>query len=371
MKKLCCVLLVLAIAVSAFAEKKQIDFKIKGTPPTVTGTDSNSTAAFNSEIQSAFDEALGKLNDQLNEIGIGQPTNLLGSMANSSAFGSHGATTSSYGGYKKFSATIGPMVGLRLPTDIWAIMDEMDKMSEKLEENGDVSLGVSPNLFNINFGLNMDFLKLEKLYMGVRLGFFKLPDGLIEGFSYDNFLFGVTANYQIIPSVNLAKIITWRGVNLGSGLLFNTSNIGFTIPMDEDIDEPITGGGRIYMKPEAALNMKVFTCTIPLEAVTAIKILFINIPLGLGVDIAFGETSLGFGVNSDIELKDLPYGFHQATNGDISVKAGASSNPDFFNFKIMTGLGFQIGPVVIDIPFTFYPAVHPGYNLGLTIGAVF
>jgi hypothetical protein len=368
MKKLFCVLLVFAMAVSASAEKEPFNFKITGTAPTVTGTGS---ADFNNAIDDAFKTALIELNAQLDKIGIGQPTDFLGSMANSSAFGSHGAATSAYSGYKMLSATIGPMVGLQLPSGIMSIMDDLDKMSETLEKDGDINLGVSPNMFNINFGLNMGFIKLDKLYLGARLGFFKMPDGLLEGFSYDNLLFGVTANYHIIPSVSLAKIIIWRGVSVGGGLLFNNSNIKFTIPLDKDIDEPIAGGGRIIMNPEAILNMKVFTCTIPLEAVTAIKLLIFNIPLGIGADIAFGETSLGFGVKSDIDLEDLPYGYTQATNGSISINAGASGKPGFFNFKIMTGLGFVMGPVVIDIPFTIYPSAHPGYNLGFTIGAVF
>jgi hypothetical protein len=364
MKKLFCVLLVLAMAIPAFAEK--INFGVTGTAPTVTG--GTGATEFNNEIDKAFKKGMDELNDKLNDIGIGQPTDFLGSMANSSAFGSHGANTSSYGGYKKFSATIGPMVGLQLPSE--KALDEMDKMAKKLEEDGDINLGVSPNLFNINFGLNMGFLKLEELYLGVRIGFLKLPQGLLEDFSYDNFLIGVTANYQIMPPVSLAKFIIWRGVNLGSGLLFNNSNIKFIIPMD-DINEPIADGGNVIMKPDAVLNMKINTCTIPLEAVTAIKLLIFNIPLGIGADIVFGKTSLDLGVNSGIDLEDLPNGYKQATNGSVSINAGASGKPGFFNFKIMTGFGFVMGPVVIDIPFTIYPSAHPGYNLGLTIGAVF
>jgi len=372
MKKLFCLLLVIAMAIPVFAEK--IDFEISGKAPTVTGPAGpggiDTVGMLNGEIKKSFDNALVDLKKQFNEIEFGKPKKFLGAMGNSSVYGSHGATTRGYGGYKAFSITLGPMFGFQLPSaDIASLMDNIGDLSDTLQKDGDINLGVSPNAINVDFGLNMGFIKLDKLYLGLRVGYFKLPS-LAEGFSYDYFMMGPTVNYQIIPSVDLL-LIKWRGVSLGSGLLFNNSNIKVSVPLGDSINQPIgTGMGTLHMEPKASLKLKVNTVTIPLEAVTAVKLLIFNIPLGLGVDFAFGETSLGFGVDSDIELQNLPANYQTASKGDISVKAGASNNPTFFNFKIMTGFGFSLGPVVIDIPFTYYPA-GPGYNLGLTLGAVF
>jgi len=251
-------------------------------------------------------------------------------------------------------------------------MEDIGNISDSLEKDGDLNLGVGPNVINANFGLNMGFIKLDKLYLGLRLGYFKLPS-FIDNFSYDYFTLGVTANYQIIPSLSLAKLITWRGLSLGSGILYNGSNIKITVPVGDKINERIGDDdsiGYVRMEPKASLNLNINTVTIPIEAITAIKLLIFNIPLGLGADIAFGKTALDFGIASDIDL-DLKKGngLSQASKGNLSVKAGADAPPSFFNFKIMTGLGFAMGHVVIDIPITFYPASH-GYTFGLTMGAV-
>jgi hypothetical protein len=368
MKKLFCLLLVLAMTIPVFAEK--IDFGVTGHSPTVTGTGAD---IFNQQIEAAFDKALIKINDQFNEIEYGSPQQFLGAMSNSSVYASHGATTRAYGGYKRFSVTVGPMFGFQLPEGISSFINGgFNDIGDSLEKEGDVNLGASPNALNLHVGLSAEILKFlpEHLYLGVRVGYFNLP-GLIDNFHYKNYTIGVTANYQIIPSLSLAGLVTWRGISLGSGFIYNNSKISMTMPLGDPIREEIgTGQGYIYMKPETTLNLNTNTFTIPLEAITSIKLLIFNIPFGIGADLAFGKTSLGFGVDSDIELKELKSGYTQATKGDISVTAGTSNKPSFFNFKLMTGFGITAGPVVFDIPITFYP-VNQGYSFGLTIGAVF
>jgi len=374
MKKLFCVLLVFAMAIPTFADN--IKFVVTGKAPTLKGDASSGFSGIiddvNDQMKDAFDELLGTLSDQFNEMPFGSPTKFLGAMANSSVYGSHGATTRAYGGYKMLSATIGSMFGFQLPNGLVSIINDINGISDTIKEDGDLNLGVGPNVFNVNFGLHMGFIKLDKLYLGARLGYFKLPS-LINDFNYDYLTLGVTANYQIIPSLSLAGLITCRGLSLGSGLLYNKSNIKITVPVGDPINEQIGDDdsiGYVRLKPKASLNLKINTVTIPIEAVTAIKLLIFNIPLGLGADIAFGKTDLGFGVDSDIDL-DLKKGngLSQATKGNLSVKAGANASPTVFNFKIMTGFGFVMGPVVIDIPLTIYPA-NNGYTFGLTMGAV-
>jgi hypothetical protein len=363
MKKLFCLLLVFTMSIPVFAE-----IKITGQAPTVTG--GAGADEFNRELQEAFDDAVYQINDRFSEIKYSNPQNLLKAMGNSSVYSSHGATTRGYGGYKIFSATIGPMFGLQVPSGISSIVDDVKNLSNTLKDKGDINLGFSPNMLNVNVGLNMGIFKLDKWYLGLRAGYFNLPN-LADNFHYNNLTLGITANYQLMPSISLAGLVAWRGISLGSGIIYNNSKISFTMPLGDPINEEIGEGGkgRIYMDPEASLNLNTKTVIVPMEAITSIKLLIFNIPFGLGADLSFGSTSLGFGITSDIELQDLQ-GYTQATKGDIHVTAGASNNPSFFNFKIMTGFGVSAGPVVFDIPITFYPA-SKGYNFGLTIGAVF
>jgi len=371
MKKLFFLLLVFAMVIPAFAE-----IKITGSAPTVTGTGS---AEFNKETKDAFDKAIKELEDHLKV--FKNPDKFLEAMGDSAVFASHGATTRGYGGYKLFSATIGAMIGAQLPTGLTSIMDDIDGLTDSLEKDGDIRFGISPNVFNVNIGLNMGIMKFlpehlgiikrDNLYVGLRVGYFNLPEmdlGKDSKLNYNNLTIGVTANYQIIPSISLAGLLVWRGVNLGSGILYNHSKLSFDMTFD-DIREPISQGASIVIDdPKASINLTSNTVTIPLEAITAVKLLIFNIPFGIGADLSFGSTSLAAGIDAPIGFENL-YAYKQEKPGDIAVNGDLSNSPHFFNFKIMTGIGITAGPVVIDIPLTFYPS--GGFNFGLTIGAVF
>jgi len=374
MKKLFCLLFVFAMVIPVFAE-----IKVTGHAPTVTGTGPD---LFNTETQKAFDKALIDLNDQLKV--FKNPDNFLKAMGDSSVYASHGATTRGYGGYKLFSVTVGPMVGVQLPSGISTIMDDINGLADALEENGDIKLGFNPNVINVNIGLSMGILKFlpqhlgiinrNNLYIGFRVGYFNLPEiDLGEGskLNYNNLTLGLTANYQIIPSISLAGLIVWRGVNLGSGVIYSRSKLDFGISVDKDISQPIgnTGASIDLYDPRALVNLSTSTVTIPLEAITALKLLIFNIPIGIGADLSFGSTSLGAGVDAKIKYDNLPSYVKEDKKGDITATGELSSSPHFFNFKIMTGFGITAGPVVLDIPITFYPS--GGYNFGVTIGIVF
>jgi len=372
MKKLVCLVLVFAMAIPAFAE---FQIKVDGNAPTVSGLGADTV---NNELKDSFNNVINNLNNQLSDLFPYSPDKMLEAMGNASAYASHGATTRGYSGYKLFSATIGLMAGLQLPSGITSVMDDMENIGDTIEKDHDINLGVSPNIFNANIGLNMGvfkflpenfgILKRDNFYVGLRVGYFNLPD-LTEEFSFNSFTFGLTLNYQLLPSISLAGLVKWRGINLGTGFIYSGNTIKLSMPLDE-VDEPIgSSGATIHMEPKAVLNMDVSTFIIPLEAITSIKLLIFNIPFGLGADLAFGSTSLGFGIDSDIRLKNLSYGLSERDKGSLTVDASAKNSPSFFNFKIMTGIGISAGPVVFDVPITYYPG--SGYNLGVTVGAVF
>jgi hypothetical protein len=358
MKRLFCLLIIIALAVPAFAE---FNVSVTGHAPTSSNTTENAA------LQLAFNGVLTDLTNQFKETLPNSPQNLLQAMGNSSVYASHGATTRGYGGYKIFSATIGTMYGIQLPGSIASASDDLENISNIIERDGDVYLGASPNAFNVNVGLNMGIFKIEKLYLGLRVGYFKMPEGIIKDLNYQSLTLGVTANYQIIPSVSLAGFITWRGLSLGSGFIYSSSKESITIPIGDPISQT-SSGITMKMNPKATVNLDITTFTIPLEAVTAIKLLIFNIPFGVGADLAFGKTSLGLGIDSDLNITG---GSGTINKGDISVNVSASNSPSFFNFKFMTGLGINAGPFVFDIPITYYPGKHQGLNFGLTIGAVF
>jgi len=359
--KIIVAILFLAGSVCAFA------LDIDGKAPTLTGSGANATTQ--SAVNNAFNSALNEL--RANTQGIDtKPEDFIRSWGDSAIFASHGATTRAYGDYKLFSFTLGPMIGVQLPGDPFKIADDLDDLTKKLNDDKDIKLGLSPQVFNARLGINTSKFLLDNLYLGLHLGFIKLDGEIfgLEGFDYNNFSLGITGNYQLVKPVKLAAgLILWRGVNVGSGLIYQTTNINYSLKMDS-YKAPISGANaELVIDPTLKLDMDIGTVTVPLEATTAVRLLwFLNIPLGVGVDLGFGKSDIKIGMDGDIKIDGLPG--TQANGGYVSATAGGDVPPSFFNLKLMTGIGLNFGPVLLDIPVTFY--LGNGYNVGVTLGVV-
>ncbi|MDR0315546.1 MAG: hypothetical protein LBH97_01445 [Treponema sp.] len=338
--------------------------------------------ALNLSIKNAFDDALGQLDSMIGGINS-KPEDFIRSWGNSAIFASHGATQRAYGGYKLLSITAGSMLGLQLPIDPLTLkygsgsLDELGAIIEKLNNEGDIELSFSPQLINVQFGLNTSKFLLNNLYLGIRFGTIKL-DNLIDGFSFNSFTLGLTANYQLLEPKSAAKLLVWRGLNVGAGFVYHNTTLGYTYILDtieENLDLTsdstmnVLGSPVLKIDPKLFLDMKINTVTIPLEITTAVQLLSLNLALGVGVDLGFGSSNLKIGLDGDITIDGLNENHvTREKDGYVSVSAGGEMTPRFFNFKFMTGIGFIIGPVIVDIPITFY--VGNGYNIGFTFGVV-
>jgi hypothetical protein len=334
---------------------------------------------FNNEIKGYFNDIINDLNNELGSYNFKpKPENLIRAFGNSAAYASHGATQRGFGGFNLFAATLGTMVGLQLPFGPFDLFDKFDAITGdpfSLFEDGDLKLGINPQALNAQISLNMSKFLVENLYLGVRLGYMKLPD-VVEGLSLSNMLLGVTANYQLLPKLSLAGLITWRGLSLGTGFIFQKTKLGYYFAMDSSLMSGTIStagiGNNISYKidPKVGLDMDITTYTIPIEAVTAIKLLFLNIPFGAGVDLAFGKSDIRFGAAADVNFTGLNSAIYQKSPGSLAVDLGGEMSPSFVNLKIMSGLGFAFGPVIIDIPVTWY-VMNNGFNIGLTFGVAF
>ena len=357
--KILVLFMIFAAAMSAFA-----DITVTGEAPTLSNPDLNGL------MQDAYNDLLGDLQDMIGGINS-KPEKLIRAWGNSAVFASHGGTHRGYSGYKFMTITLGSMIGMQLPDSPLGIISDVSNLKDKILNDGDIDLGFSPQFLNAQIGFNTSFL-VKHLYLGARLGWFTLP-GLVDGLSFKTTTVGVTANYQLLPSLGIAKIIVWRGINLGSGIIFNNSRLEYSLPLDP-MSQDMGGGVSLAVDPTIKLNMKINTVTVPLEAMTALKLLIFNIPFGVGADVSFGKSNIGIGLDAEINTEGLPSGVTQEKPGNFNVKAGGSMPPYFFNTKIMTGIGFNFGPVMIDIPFTYYlPGKNKnnGFNVGVTAGASF
>jgi len=393
-----CVFMALAVTFSGFSD----EIYVTGKAPTFKANDPSVEQyidEFNRLAAETFDSMFGDIQEMVDNLippGFIDSSNLLNGFGTSSVFASHGATMRAYADYKFMSISLGLMLGLKLPegaTDTFTSMlsggeGDLDSLMSE-----DAVFGINPQFFSLHAGFNPSALiKVfpENLFLGLRLGFFGLPDLSIPlseataNLNFNTFTIGLTATYQLVPTANLVgEMIKWRGVSVSSGLIFQTTKLDLSIPFDE-IEAPIGNAGdqlgqlkdlKLVIDPKALLNMNINTFTIPIEVMTSIKLLFLNIPFGVGFDIGFGKSSLSVGAEAGIDVENMMGVSNNLIKQDQrgSLSIGIKNNdiaPSAFNFKIMTGLGFTFGDAfVIDIPITFY--ITDGFNLGLTLGVRF
>ncbi|MCL2007274.1 MAG: hypothetical protein FWG77_04240 [Treponema sp.] len=356
---------VLAGAGSLFA----IDIRFEA--PEFEGGDS---ADLNREIKAEFDAFEREIRDELAGFDY-NPERIVWAFANSSIFASHGATQRGYGGFNTFGFSIGPMLGFQLPGSPLNLIDNIDQLEEMLFD-GDIAFGANVQFLNAQFSLNTSRFLLDNLYLGLRFGYLNVP---IDIFSFNTLMAGVMANYQILNRRDLGLgLIQWRGVNVGAGFVYQNTSIDIRVPteiMDEEATEYWDYGGdrpiRVDLDFDLGLNFTINTFTVPVEVMTSVRLLyFLNLAVGAGVDIGFGNANLKLGGDMTANFSDLPDGMVQDRPARMTMDLGGSSAPTTFNPKIMTGVGIGVGPVVLDIPFTFYP-LDQGYNFGISIGVYF
>jgi hypothetical protein len=343
---------------------------IRDSPPTVTGTEPLATNV-NTAIGTAWTQVITELDRQVGGIDA-KPEDLIKGFADASVFASQGATQRGYGEPKLFAFTIGPMVGVKIGTGLGEIASVIDTIADDLQKDGDLNLGLNIQAISGQFTLNTSRFLLKGLDLGVRFGVMKLDDSLLPGFSFNTLSFGVVGNYQILKEKTLVPVLVkWRGVSLGTGFIFQNTKLSYGMDLDP-ISENLGGSyGSVKFDPKLVFDMDTTTFTIPLEANTAIQLFsFLNIHLGVGADLAFGKNDMKLGLEGDVTLEGLPGGITQNQAGSLGVSGGGDMAPSFFNFKLMTGLGFKFGPAVLDIPVTLYLGDGTGANVGVTIGVI-
>ena len=69
----------------------------------------------------------------------------------------------------------------------------------------------------------------------------------------------------------------------------------------------------------------------------------------------------------DVEAADLPLE-DVITPGEVVIDAGTKDNPAFVRPRISAGVGLNLGPVMLEIPLTWY--LTSGFSVGLTLGIV-
>jgi hypothetical protein len=353
-------------------------------PPKFTGSNEFIVDALNEKAENAFRD-LREIDDMLDFL-PDDFSNLARGFANASVFSSDGASQRGYEGYNLFSFTFGFMGGVQLPqfSFISKITDAISSSDGEIEpdllkEIANIHFGFDAQMLNAQFGINTSFL-LKGLYLGFKFSKFDTNwiDIPLSGFSFNTMSIGGNASYQLISQKRLlAGLLVWRGRPLGTGLIWQKTKLVITPDMQlvEDIPIPIGepyGDLIIPVSGDISLGFETTNYIVPINAMTSIRLLGLNVALGAGVDLAFGSSKIGvsgsFNVDEDRVNNQLQdYDVRMKTPPKLEIDLGGKSSPGFLNLKAMGAIGFNFGPVIFDIPVTYY-FLNNGWSLGVTLG---
>jgi hypothetical protein len=225
------------------------------------------------------------------------------------------------------------------------------KLPERLTKEGDLNIGVAWNAWSLNVGvkLPLDFS------ISAKFGYLKYKYDI---YSFDGLHAGGMLNYQIVnPKAPAVKFVLWRGISIGTGLLYQRNNTVIHYKSD-----PISTSG-VTFKPVLDIKVMTESYVIPLEISTAVRLLwFLNIHAGGGIDFAMGTSKIRYSA-----MGTMDSGGGAGVFGVYGRQSGKGSKN--YMPKLFCGPGLNFGPVVIDIPFTYY--FMNGFNVGVTFGVVF
>jgi len=104
---------------------------------------------------------------------------------------------------------------------------------------------------------------------------------------------------------------------------------------------------------------------------TSIRLIgFLNLALGAGVDLSIGSSYLNASGSLSVDKKNvigLPQGVQIDKEPELELSLRGQSGPSLLNVKGMLAVGFNFGPIMIDIPVTYYP-MNNGFSVGITSG---
>lgn len=311
------------------------------------------------DIDAAFQQALQRANIDLMK--YQRQDDITKGFANASTFAAAAGTIQGYQNYEIFSVSAGIMAGVQAPKLDYDYYKDIDK---KIKEDGDIYAGAGGGLAFVNVGIHAKFIA-EGLYFSIKYG--GMPYKPINEIKIDPRLIGIGINYALVKEKNAPiGIVKWRGLSIGTGLLYNRNELDLKVKMDIK-EETVAIGTVVDVDPSMKFNFVTNTYTIPLDIVTSVRLLWVfNLALGAGVDFNYGKSRLDLSADGSVTVKSIAV---YAAPGYVQVIQPRQSNePSVVRFRAMAGVGLNLGPVKIDVPVVYYPPT--GVAVGITAGVV-
>ncbi len=348
-----------AICIAIFPGIARAWIWIEAIPPRIAGG-----SVTQAQVNTAVSQALFNIRTELLKY---QSQEKMGrAFANASAYSAHAGTQRGYQGYDIVAITIGTMAGAHVPSlDI----DYYRNISKKMKYKGDIDAGAAMVPWSMQIGLHLGHFNpaLDGLYVGWKFGGVKFTyqDYQVEGYNA-----GIAINYQIFKKVKAGyQVFVWRGVSIGTGLYYQLNNVSMKHDLGKQ-SESVAPGVSFYIDPKLKFSIFTQSYVVPLEVSTSIRLIWVlNLSVGGGIDFAIGD--------SKIQAKGSTWGYFV---DPLGLTGSAQLSPGYaviygkqkgyigqwYLPKLTAGIGFSFGPVVIDVPVTYY--FVRGLGVGLSVG---
>ena len=344
---------------------------IIGTAPGVSTGNALLDATLSAVIADAFNTAILDANNTLSKYHDQQQ--LARGFGNANVYSSQVASFQGFQNYDHFAVAAGGMVGVHMPSSDPNYYENLD---DELEKTGDIFAGVGASASFLNVGINAKSIR-PGLYLNFKFGSASVEP--VDEVKFSNTIVGVGANYTLAKPMTGSFLFKWRGLSLGTGLIYHNSDVTYAVDIDKITEEFVVnyGGykvsGDVVIDPSVNLELKVKTLTVPVDIMTSVRLLWLfNVTLGAGMDFNFGNTDLILISNGSvtIDIQQTPIELDIKTTPGTAVVDGFTLDvsPSFARFRLNTGVGFNFGPLKIDIPVSYYP--RTGIAAGVTLGVV-
>lgn len=343
---------------------------ITGTAPVISTGIAELDAALSAAIGEAFDDAIAEANDTLSR--YHDQDELARGFGNANAYSSQVGTFQGFQNYKRIAITSGVMLGVQAPsTD----PDYYNDLDDKIKDDGDLFAGVGAAVTFFNVGINAKSIH-PGLYLNFKFGSLSIDPTDESGVSTT--IIGAGANYTLMKPTPGSSLFKWRGLSVGSGLIYHTSKVTYRVELDtltQDFqdDAGYNMNGQVLIDPSVNLELKVRTLTVPFDITTSAQVLWLlNFNLGAGLDFNLGKTDILLSSDGSVtaDILDNPGEIsYTVTPGTVHVDGSTKGvSPSFGRLRLMTGIGFNLGPAKIDIPIVYY--LKSGASVGITAGVV-
>ena len=329
MKKL---LIVVLLAVMVIGNAAAVDVDFYDLPDAWAADFAN----IEEELRTKIDEKYGKYEEgeKLNK-GIG----------NASVLAANGGYMRTANGYDWLNVALS--INGSVAMDGGSIGDFDDDFIDDFKDKGDMYMGAGLQVITASVGFNLGRLLNwdHGLYITLKGGVSKLST---SDFDFDAYNFGFMVNYQLLEAKELSHAVKWRGLNVGTGLNYFSSKLEWTVDNLEPIDVN-QGGEKFTYKTDMDVTAEISRFIIPVEVNTGIKLTVLELFGGLGADFMFGGDN-EVSVDSIAEVTRT----NSTEVGHAKMKMSKDGDLDVVKFRFTVGLGFSIGPVRLEIPYTQY-----------------